>query len=55
MDELNDVVLTDLGNAQVLVYDELTSSWINRQTTDLEISASNISGTIVGGSANDFE
>lgn len=54
MDELNDVVLTDVGNAQVLVYDELTSSWINRQTTDLEISASNISGTIVGGDANDF-
>jgi len=55
MDELNDVVLTDLGNAQVLVYDELTSSWVNRSTTELGISASNISGTIVGGSANDFE
>lgn len=54
MDELNDVVLTDIGNAQVLVYDDVTSRWVNRPTTDLEISASNISGTIVGGDANDF-
>lgn len=55
VDELTDVVLTDLGNAQVLIYDDLTSRWINRSTTDLPVSASNISGTIVGGSANDFE
>jgi hypothetical protein len=54
IDELTDVNLTDLGNAQVLIYDELTSRWVNRPTTDLEISASNISGTIVGGDANDF-
>jgi hypothetical protein len=52
--ELNDVVLTDVGNAQVLVYDDATSRWVNRSTTELGISASNISGTIVGGDANDF-
>ena len=50
--ELTDVTLTDLGNAQVLVYDELTSSWINRPTTEVPVSASQIQGTIVGGSAS---
>jgi hypothetical protein len=54
LSELNDVVLTDIGNAQILVYDDVTSRWVNRPTTDLEISASNISGTIVGGDASDF-
>lgn len=54
INELTDVTLTDLGNAQVLVYDEVTSRWVNRPTADLEISASNISGTIVGGDASDF-
>ena len=54
MSELNDVALTDIGNAQVLIYDELTSSWVNRATTELDVSASKISGTIVGGDANDF-
>jgi hypothetical protein len=51
---LVDVELTNLGNAQVLVYDELTSKWVNRPTTELSVSASQISGTIVGGSASTF-
>lgn len=51
---LVDVELTDLGNAQVLVYDELTSKWVNRSTTEVPVSASQISGTIVGGSASTF-
>lgn len=50
--ELTDVSLTDLGNAQVLVYDELTSSWVNRPTTELPVSGSQIQGTIIGGSAS---
>jgi hypothetical protein len=52
--ELTDVVLTEVGNAQVLVYDELTSKWVNRSTTEVPVSASQISGTIVGGEANTF-
>lgn len=52
--ELTDVNLTSLGDAQLLVYDELTSSWVNRSIAEFEISASQVSGTIDGGDASDF-
>lgn len=51
--ELTDVTLTDLsGNAQVLVYDDLLAKWVNRSTTELPVSGTQIQGTIVGGSAS---
>tara|TARA_B110000503_G_scaffold96964_1_gene145700 strand:- start:17 stop:829 length:813 start_codon:yes stop_codon:yes gene_type:complete len=51
---LVDVELTGVGNAQVLVYDTVTSRWVNRSTTEVPVSASQISGTIIGGSASTF-
>tara|TARA_B110000503_G_C7103755_1_gene395000 strand:- start:39 stop:842 length:804 start_codon:yes stop_codon:yes gene_type:complete len=51
---LVDVELTNLGSSQVLVYDTVTSRWVNRSTTDVPVSASQISGTIIGGSASTF-
>lgn len=52
--ELTDVNLSLLSDSQLLIYDESSSRWVNRSVTDLEISASQVSGTIVGGDANDF-
>jgi hypothetical protein len=49
---LVDVELTDVGNGQVLVYDTVTSRWVNRSTEAIEISASKLSGIIIGGSAS---
>jgi hypothetical protein len=51
---LVDVELTNLSDAQVLVYDTVTSRWVNRSTAAIEISAQNISGIITGGSATTF-
>lgn len=51
---LVDVQLTDLSNSQVLVYDNATSRWVNRSTTEVPVSASQVSGTISGGSASTF-
>lgn len=49
--ELTDVALTDLGNAQLLIYNAADAKWVNESVSDLSISGSQISGTISGGSA----
>lgn len=53
-EDLNDVDFDTPITGDVVVYDSANSMWTNIQSTQLQISGQNISGTIMGGSANTF-
>lgn len=54
LSELTDVNLSTLIDGQVLVYNQLTNSWVPASPENLPQSTDTLSGTIEGGSASTF-
>ena len=54
LNEINDVSVNDPIQGDVLAYDPVNEEWVNKHSSQLQISGQNISGTIEGGSASTF-